>query len=319
MALFTEQVTAGVRMLKIYCLWLKSSFCAGESVNLCTRLNFLVYAILKSLRFSGESLFWTHIFVCNVNASMESSTVPEIDWLYPELLSKYGLIEVLSQRFVKLPDDVESTTKDSLLELYYRYILPRPQRQYRLNRRGRDMTRKQLIRAKKRKATEKNSSEPTHKKPSDGSSRLLTSFDGISLGSRLKPPPSCINSEKKVIKLGSSRSSGDSSDAPHITSTSPTTGSKIIRLNRTSSSSSQEEVKFPTVSKTITHNKTVKLINCHISGSGDASGNGAVKTNMKQQSEVSTKEQPSKEKTMDTDENPSPPKKPVKIKRIAWP
>ncbi|KAK7480175.1 hypothetical protein BaRGS_00028560 [Batillaria attramentaria] len=99
-------------------------------------------------------------------APMESDTttaIPKIDWLYPELLSKEGLIEILSQRFVKLPDDLEATTKDSLLELYYRYIIPRPQRQYRLNRRGREMTRKQVIRAKKRKATERDTSEPASK------------------------------------------------------------------------------------------------------------------------------------------------------------
>lgn len=64
------------------------------------------------------------------------------------------------QRFVKLPDDIETTTKDDLLELYYRYIIPRPQRTYRLNRRGREMTKKQVLRNKKRKITAPDSSEP---------------------------------------------------------------------------------------------------------------------------------------------------------------
>jgi hypothetical protein len=62
-----------------------------------------------------------------------------------------------------LPEDVENATRDDLLELYYQYIIPRPQRKYRLNRRGRDMTKKQILQAKKRKITGPDSSEPASK------------------------------------------------------------------------------------------------------------------------------------------------------------
>lgn len=74
-----------------------------------------------------------------------------------------GCVYVHLQRFVKLPDDTETTTKADLLELYYQFIIPRPQRKYRLNRRGREMTKKQVLRAKKRKITGPDSSEPPAK------------------------------------------------------------------------------------------------------------------------------------------------------------
>ena len=73
---------------------------------------------------------------------------------------------VLFQRFVKLPDDTDSMSKDDLLELYYQYVIPRPQRKYRLNRRGRDMAKKQVLQNKKRKITgpdNSNSAEPSVK------------------------------------------------------------------------------------------------------------------------------------------------------------
>lgn len=53
---------------------------------------------------------------------------------------------------MKLPDNVEAVSKEDLLEQYYKYILPQPQRQYRNNRRGRDMIRRQIALAKKRKS-----------------------------------------------------------------------------------------------------------------------------------------------------------------------
>ena len=41
--------------------------------------------------------------------------------------------------------------KESLVELYVKFILPLPQRKYRDNLRGRDMKRNQILKDKKRK------------------------------------------------------------------------------------------------------------------------------------------------------------------------
>lgn len=67
------------------------------------------------------------------------------------------------QRFVKLPNDVDNMLKEDLLQLYYKFILPKPQRKYRLNRRGREMTKKQIIQARKRKNTQPDTAEPSSK------------------------------------------------------------------------------------------------------------------------------------------------------------
>ena len=115
------------------------------------------------------------------------------------------------------------------------------------------------------------------RKPAAESSRLLTSFDDITIGNRLKPPPSCINFEKKTIKLGSSKAASNSVNKPDSTSTlhnktaTVSTSPKVIKLNRSTSSSSDPKSP-PSPHQTISLSKTVKLINSHLSGSGQEVG-----------------------------------------------
>ncbi|XP_056014095.1 uncharacterized protein LOC125673838 isoform X2 [Ostrea edulis] len=99
--------------------------------------------------------------------------------------------------------------KDQLVDLYYTYIIPLPQRTYRNNRRGREMTRRQIAQAKKRKSSsvETGSSDKKKMKSADSESRFLTPYNLPLSGERIKPPPSCIDFGKKKIKLGSGSSS----------------------------------------------------------------------------------------------------------------
>ncbi|XP_035828372.1 uncharacterized protein LOC101860928 [Aplysia californica] len=142
-------------------------------------------------------------------AASMSTQPPDIDWLYPDLLSRDGLIYILKQRYIQPGgSDLDSLDKEELVELYNRYILPLPQRKYRNNRRGREMTKKQIILAKKRNiaaSDDDDESQPSNKNsmqcpPSKG---LVNSF-GLP-GSRLKPPPSCIDFNRKVVKLSSAK------------------------------------------------------------------------------------------------------------------
>ena len=58
---------------------------------------------------------------------------------------------ILTKRLNIKAEELHKLDKDELVELYYTHISPLPQRKYRLNRRGREMTKKQIIQAKKRK------------------------------------------------------------------------------------------------------------------------------------------------------------------------
>lgn len=117
------------------------------------------------------------------------------------------------------------------------------------------------------------------KTPADSSSHLLTSFDDISLTTRLKPPPSCINFEKKVIKLSSSNSAPttNSLSSPPQNKTKNTPSSfqlQKITINQTSSSGTTNEEKSSTPKKKIVSlSKTVKEINSHLDAAGDAERN----------------------------------------------
>ncbi|XP_060584673.1 ashwin-like [Ruditapes philippinarum] len=136
----------------------------------------------------------------------ESEEVKQIDWMYPDLMPRDELVSILKQRYIKT-ESLELLNKDELVELYNEYIIPLPQRKYRPNRRGREMTKKQIIASKKRRlesSDEASDDQPKNKRRSTGN--LLTSFDlpASGTGDRLKPPPSCINFEKKKIKLSNS-------------------------------------------------------------------------------------------------------------------
>lgn len=51
------------------------------------------------------------------------------------------------QRGIDQPG-IDSFDKNVLVDVYNRYLLPLPQRKYRMNRRGQQMTKKQIILAK---------------------------------------------------------------------------------------------------------------------------------------------------------------------------
>ncbi|KAK3701032.1 hypothetical protein RRG08_063285 [Elysia crispata] len=148
--------------------------------------------------------------------------------MYPDLLSKDGLLHVLQQRYLScLREDLESLDKEALVDLYNRYILPLPQRTYRTNKRGQQMTRAQKSIDRKRKIISINTggNNPAAKKPCvEGTSACVINYQSSPLpsGDRLKPPPSGINFEKKLIKLKSDlktytnevKESGDATSSP---------------------------------------------------------------------------------------------------------
>ncbi|XP_059177032.1 uncharacterized protein LOC131956541 [Physella acuta] len=134
----------------------------------------------------------------------------KIDWLYPDLLSKDGLIHILRKRYIGSSNqDLENLNKESLVELYNCYILPLPQRKYRNNRRGQSMTREQIL-ATKRHHNRTEEEDPLKKKQK-------TDGEGASQSkvyeSRLKPPP-CKNSLDKKLQLCSKSIDKPSGDAP---------------------------------------------------------------------------------------------------------
>ncbi|GFO27248.1 Ashwin [Plakobranchus ocellatus] len=151
------------------------------------------------------------------------------DFMYPDLLSKDGLLYVLKQRYIShTHGDLDSLDKEALVDLYNRFILPLPQRTYRQNRKGQQMTQAQKVNDRKRKIhfldRDVNTNTTAKRKslaagPSTG---LINHHNSPSKSvSRLKPPPSCINFEKKVIRLKSDIKQYEmkkSGDAPSKTS-----------------------------------------------------------------------------------------------------
>ncbi|XP_050686760.1 uncharacterized protein LOC126980675 [Eriocheir sinensis] len=128
--------------------------------------------------------------------------------LQPEILPVQIMIDVLQERGMKAAV-LQQADREKIIHLFYKYITPKYQRDCRDNRRGRLMKKireRKAIRLKdddwKTLVTESKS------KTSLGLSTKLVANNG---GERLKPPPSCINTEKKVIKLGATAkaSAGD--------------------------------------------------------------------------------------------------------------
>ncbi|XP_021355339.1 ashwin-like [Mizuhopecten yessoensis] len=263
----------------------------------------------------------------------------QFDWLYPELLSKDGLLDILKQRYVS-HSNLESLEKDDLVELYYKYVIPLPQRKYKMNRRGREMTRKQIMLAKKRKIVAPDETEPAKKKRHEDNtvnSRFITSFNDPSKAeSRLKPPPSCIDLTKKTIKLGSSSkpSATENNDSKNDTDSPPT--KKKIKLITFSSSEITPTVcikeKSPAISPPVTSPtkdvlisriKTISLINQHLTTS-ETGAKEKPKTSADNNS--TTCESPNNSTTEAKEESPEKEssetfksKKKIKIARIPWP
>ncbi|CAG2199840.1 ASW [Mytilus edulis] len=201
----------------------------------------------------------------SVEKEIEKNAVPNL--LYPELMSVGDLISVLEQRYIQ-NEDLSSLCKEGLVELYYRYVLPLPQRKYRMNRRGREMTKKQVIMAKKRKIAINDDNEPPKKKSSvDSNSRLISSYNISSAASdRLKPPPSCIDFTKKKISLSSKNKTEQSLTAKLENANlnndnkegkdTQTLRKKIIKITLDSSSTENDKSVSPDVPKKIKLNSS---------------------------------------------------------------
>ncbi|XP_052087782.1 uncharacterized protein LOC127724727 [Mytilus californianus] len=198
----------------------------------------------------------------SVEKEIEKNAVPNL--LYPELMSVGDLISVLDQRYIQ-NEDLSSLCKEGLVELYYRYVLPLPQRKYRMNRRGREMTKKQVIMAKKRKMAIKDDNEPPKKKSSvDSNSRFISSYNISSAASdRLKPPPSCIDFTKKKISLCSKNKTEQSLTAKlektnlnNESKDTQTLRKKIIKITLNSSSTENDKIVSPDMPKKIKLNSS---------------------------------------------------------------
>ncbi|XP_014781097.1 ashwin [Octopus bimaculoides] len=131
---------------------------------------------------------------------MQSS---EIDWNYPNLFTKERLLKVIKSRCFDLPN-LDTLDKDELIDIYNRYLLPLPQRKYRSNCRGVLMTNKQILLAKRSKSTanevSKNSAD-VQEKPMP---RFMSSYNpSTESTTHVKPPVSCINFDRKTIRLNS--------------------------------------------------------------------------------------------------------------------
>ncbi|XP_062620313.1 ashwin-like [Saccostrea cucullata] len=242
------------------------------------------------------------------------------DWLYPELLSEEKLVQILRQRFIR-HKDLTQLDKEQLVDLYYKYIIPLPQRTYRNNRRGREMTKRQIVQAKKRKSSLNEADSPDKKKvKSAGSeSRFLTSFNLPSSGSgeRIKPPPSCINFEKKKIKLSSGSTSSKAATVTKKLSEEKTKTSLKLKQNggnseKTDNSESSKATEH-TKSASSPEKRTIKLINnLSLSASETAKKSKVIKD------DVQGGKTPDKPEAMDTSPESSS-KKTFKVKKVSWP
>ncbi|XP_046570899.1 uncharacterized protein LOC124279141 isoform X2 [Haliotis rubra] len=210
--------------------------------------------------------------------------------------------------------NLQDLDKEELLQLYYKYILPLPQRQYRQNRRGQDLTKKQILLAKKRRITAPDMDEPPQKKQKiagldSSSSRFLTSFSDPSKGGgdRLKPPPSCIDTSRKVIKLGSgSKSTTPGSPTKSVSQDDSTLSKKIVKITMSPTSDSKE--KKPST------NSTIKLINKHL----ECPSQGKL-SKVKENGDVEMKDVQESINKVVPDLPQETPNKKIKLKRISWP
>ncbi|XP_064627923.1 ashwin-like [Lineus longissimus] len=118
-----------------------------------------------------------------------------IDLLHPEILSEEGLLELFRRRHVPVSIK-QSQSKNELVQLYYKTIIPMPQRTYRNNRRGKLMRRSQeLIDERNKRPKEE---EADHLKtcfPSSLGSSRTPPGPSTPLLDRLKSPP-----EKTAVK-----------------------------------------------------------------------------------------------------------------------
>ncbi|XP_033635252.1 ashwin-like isoform X1 [Asterias rubens] len=150
-------------------------------------------------------------------ASGENEPSTCVDILHPEILSKEDLIDVLSQKNIKL--DRPNATKEDLIEIFHRTVTPLPQRQPRPTRRGQAIARVQnrlqaerCMRGDLKEEPSKGTVMYGFQKSSQRSSSLGTSHQTASKHglSRLKPPPIVINKQKQRTMLLNKSSSSPS-------------------------------------------------------------------------------------------------------------
>ncbi|XP_045195614.2 ashwin-like [Mercenaria mercenaria] len=229
---------------------------------------------------------------------MSKVEIKQFDWLYPDLIPRNELISILKQRYIKT-ESLELLDKDELVELYNKYIIPLPQRKYRVNRRGQEMSKKQVIASKKRRlasSDEASDDQPKSKRRSAGN--LLTSFDlpSSGTGDRLKPPPSCINFEKKKIKLNNS--SKTSTETLAVSSS-----LNKLKINKA------DDVKEGSISV-----KKIKLTD-----SSNNKLNDSVTSKEDQTLSVTSKEDKMLQKTHSSNDDAQVEEKQRKITKISWP
>lgn len=237
------------------------------------------------------------------------------DWLYPELLSQDRLVEILRQRYIRRTD-LEQLQKDELVDLYYKFIIPLPQRTYRQNRRGQEMTRRQATMENQRVTSSQGEENSDRKRMrnSGPESRFLTSYNLPSTGERIKPPPSCIDFGKKKIKL----SSGSATSTENKSATNTAVGKVALKRNSASGGIDQKSE----FSKETGHDnmsaspkKTIKL-NSKLSISALQRDSKSRKTS--ECTPVNSSET-SEHQPMDTSSESISSKKTFKPSKISWP
>ncbi|KAK2145190.1 hypothetical protein LSH36_696g01086 [Paralvinella palmiformis] len=137
---------------------------------------------------------------------MEKEERENFDLFQPEILPKETLINLLNQRCPSL-GELSGFDNNALVELFYKNIAPHPQRKYRANRRGQRMTKNQTMREKRKRTHDQitGSSDQSSSSPiSQPYSGLINSFNLKTASDRLKPPPTAINFDRKIVKLGKS-------------------------------------------------------------------------------------------------------------------
>ncbi|XP_076046968.1 uncharacterized protein LOC143028561 isoform X2 [Oratosquilla oratoria] len=140
----------------------------------------------------------------------------ELSYLQPEILPVEIMLELLREKGAIGPTCMNDRAK--VVELFRLHVTPKPQRPFINNRRG-------IVLSKLRRRREGNKVEeglnlnvidskrsmPGKRSSSSVSSGVINDASS-SAADRLKPPPSCINHERKKIKLGGGTKTGNPVD-----------------------------------------------------------------------------------------------------------
>ncbi|KAJ8723528.1 hypothetical protein PYW08_003440 [Mythimna loreyi] len=115
-------------------------------------------------------------------------SVPFDMLLHPELLSNEQLICIIQERHLRIPN-ICHMQRDQLLDVFHHYCVPYGQRKYRDSGRGRMLNK-----------TRQPSPQPTKKL------NIMTNQDNKRNNNnlnceRLRPPPDCLSSQPKRIKI----------------------------------------------------------------------------------------------------------------------